>query len=197
MAGDLPTFPMSNSFISSWAEKNFLVAVSPSEPCKVVHDGLGQKAVLPVFEKRAAPCRLQPEAGLVSLDQGHVAEPGRLKAEGPVHEYLAGRIVDVVVAPDDVGKAHEGVVDYDREIVGRRVVAPEYDEVIQLLGLKRIWPLHHVVKGDGACQGRLEPDDEGPVRPFLGALPACPVVGRFSPSAMAFFLFSSSTSWVQ
>ena len=75
---------------------------------------------------------------------------GHIEAEGPIHEDLAGRVVDMVVSPDDVGDAHEGVIDYDREIVRGRVVLAEYDKIVKLFGLKGDLSAHHIVEGDGA-----------------------------------------------
>ena len=137
---------------------------------------------LPVFEKGRGAVPFTETCLVLSVDQGHMAELGHLEAEGRVHEDLAGRVVDVVVASQHVGDTHEGIVDHDGEIVGGRVVAPVYDEVVKLLGLKGDPAAHHVVKGNGAREGCLEPDNVGLAGVFLYALPARPVVRRFPPS---------------
>ena len=39
----------------------------------------------------------------------------------------------MVVAADDMGDAHVVIVDHDREIVGRRAVGAQDDQVVELL----------------------------------------------------------------
>lgn len=52
--------------------------------------------------------------------------------ECPVEVQLFGRIVDVVIAADDVGHARMDVVHDDREVVSRRSVGSDDHKVIDL-----------------------------------------------------------------
>ncbi|OIQ76416.1 hypothetical protein GALL_419010 [mine drainage metagenome] len=63
---------------------------------------------------------------------------------------LAWRIVDMVVATDDMGDAHIPVVHHHTEIVGRRAVGTGDDEVIQLLVGNGNAPFHLVNPGHDA-----------------------------------------------
>jgi hypothetical protein len=63
---------------------------------------------------------------------------------------LARRVVDVVVAADDVGDAHVPVVDHDAEVVGRRAVGAGDDQVVQLGVGDLDAALDQVVPGDDA-----------------------------------------------
>jgi hypothetical protein len=64
------------------------------------------------------------EALAVRAEDG--GEMGKLRhrpAEGLVDGHLLGSVGDVVVAADDVGDAHEGVVDGDHVVIDRNAVA--------------------------------------------------------------------------
>ena len=50
-----------------------------------------------------------------------------------IQQNLARRIVDVVVAADNVGHLHQHVVDHHGQIVGRCPVASEQNQVVQFL----------------------------------------------------------------
>ena len=78
-------------------------------------------------------------------DQRQVREPRQRRAERLVEENLARRVGDVVVAADDVGDAHVHVVDDDAEVVDRRAVGAQDDEVVQVGVLEHDGTLHQVV----------------------------------------------------
>ena len=54
-------------------------------------------------------------------------------AERRVNLALPPGVGQVIVATNDVGDTHIVVVDDDRQIVGRRPVAPDDDEVVELI----------------------------------------------------------------
>ena len=60
---------------------------------------------------------------------GRWAKAGSAIAERPEQQDVLGRVRQVVLAPDDVADLHRGVVDDDREVVQRRAVAADDDEV--------------------------------------------------------------------
>ena len=64
----------------------------------------------------------------------------------------------MVVAADDMGDAHVVVVDHDREIVGRRAVAAQDDEVVEILVGEDDAALHPVLDHRLALARRLEAD---------------------------------------
>ena len=50
-------------------------------------------------------------------------------AERPEEQDVLGRVGDVVLAADDVADRHVGVVDDDHEVVERRAIAADDDQV--------------------------------------------------------------------
>ena len=56
-------------------------------------------------------------------------EPRHGVAERPEQQDVLGRVREVVLAADDVGDLHRGVVDDDREVIERRPVGADDDEV--------------------------------------------------------------------
>ena len=60
---------------------------------------------------------------------GRWANCRRLVAERPEQQDVLRRVREVVLAADDVGDLHRGVVDDDREVVERRAVGADDDEV--------------------------------------------------------------------
>ena len=126
---------------------------------------------------------------------------GISKPRASIHEYLSGRVVDVVVSPDDVGYAHQRIIDDDGEIVGGRVVGPPDDQIVQFFCLERDLPTNEVVERDGPGERALETDDEWLVGILGGAVAARPVVGglpSFGHRRLAFLLqqFGSAVTLV-
>ena len=60
---------------------------------------------------------------------GRWANGRQLVAERPEQEDVLRGVREVVLAADDVGDLHRGVVDHDREVVERRPVGTDDDEV--------------------------------------------------------------------
>ena len=65
-----------------------------------------------------------------AVEQRQVGVARRLVAERPQHEQLLRRVGEVVVAADDLGDPHLGVVDGDREVVEDGAVGAGDDEVV-------------------------------------------------------------------
>jgi uncharacterized protein YuzE len=60
------------------------------------------------------------------------AKAGTLPVHRLIDQALAGGVVQMVVATDHVGDAHVVVVDHHGEIVGRRAVGAQQDQVVQI-----------------------------------------------------------------
>ena len=91
-----------------------------------------------------------------------VGERGHGRAEGLVDHDLTRGVGQVVVAADDVGDLHHGVVDDGREVVRGRAVRAEDDKVVELLGVEGHLAVNGVVDDDvAAVLGHLDAQDVG------------------------------------
>jgi len=115
-----------------------------------------------------------------------MAEQRHLVPQRLVDQDLFGRIVDMVVSPNDVGNPHLGVVDDDREVVRRIPVGPLQDQIIQLLVIKRDIPFDQVVHDRCAHLRTAEPDHRTRA-PGKFPVPAGPIVFWFPPLGQRFF----------
>ena len=95
-------------------------------------------------------------------DHGDVGERGHGRAEGLVDHDLARGVGQVVVAADDMGDLHHGVVDDGREVVRGRAIGAEDDKVVELLGVEGHLAVNSVVDDDvAAVLGHLDAQDVG------------------------------------
>ena len=107
---------------------------------------------------------------------------GNLPAEGFIQQVVLGGGGQVLAAPHHVGDVHQVVVDDVGEVVGGVAVRLEEHLVLDLLVLNGDGAEHRVLKGGGARQGHLLPDDvrrarvQQPLDLLLGQIPAVPVV---------------------
>ena len=114
-------------------------------------------------------------------DHGQVREGGHVVAESLVDEDLARGVGQVVVAADDVGDAHVGVVADHGEVVGGRAVGAHDDHVVHDVGGEGHVAVDGVVELDGAV---LERHLQAPhVR--LAGLDAAGGLGRVDVAARA------------
>ena len=91
-----------------------------------------------------------------------MGEGGHGRAERLVDHDLARGVGQVVVAADDVGDAHHGVVDDGREVVGGCAVGAEDDEVVELAGVEGHVSVDSVVDHDvAAVERHLDAQDVG------------------------------------
>lgn len=91
-----------------------------------------------------------------------MGERGHGRAEGLINHDLARSIGKVVIAADDVGDLHHGVVDDGREVVRGRTVGAEDDKVVELLGIEGHLAMDSVVDDDvAAVLGHLDAQDVG------------------------------------
>jgi hypothetical protein len=85
---------------------------------------------------------------LESHDHCQVGEPGRFEAERPVGQDLAGSVGDMVLAPDDVGDAHEVVVDNHGVVISRKAVGSHQDRISDELQVEGHRASNKVVEAD-------------------------------------------------
>ena len=100
-----------------------------------VKDAAGGDAELAVAGEAGVAVRFGEAAAVGSDDEGEVviAGLGLGECEGVVEEDLSWGGVEEVVAADDVGDVHVGVIDDDGELIGGGVVGFGDDEVAELL----------------------------------------------------------------
>ena len=114
-------------------------------------------------------------------NHGDMGEDRRGRAKGFVHHDLARGVGEVVVATDDVGDAHAGVVHHGGEVVGGRAVRAEDDEVVKLARVEGHVAVDRVVHDDVTAAIR-HLDADG-VR--LAGVDACLCLGRVDVAAGA------------
>ncbi len=98
-----------------------------------------------------------------------MCEHRNVPAERAVDLRLPERVVEVIVAADDVADRHVMVVDDDGEVVSRRAVGAQDDEIIELLIGDRDAPLHAILDHRLTGLRRLQANDRrDPGRGGLG-----------------------------
>ena len=135
----------------------------PAQPGEVVAHGFGQIAHVGELAHGLGPVPLGQLGPVRTVDQGDVPHGRDLPAEGLVDQGLAGGIVHMVVAPDDVGDAHVVVVHHHGQIVGGGPVGAQQHQVIELDVAEADLPLHQVVQHRVAVERPLEADHVGRV----------------------------------
>ena len=89
-------------------------------------------------------------------------------------------VVQMVVAPDHMGDAHIVIVHHHRQHVGRRTIAAQQHEIIQLFVGDRHLALHHILNDRLAGLRRLQPDHRRHARRRIGirAVAPAPVIAH-------------------
>ena len=128
-----------------------LAVERPAEQRQVVDEGVGQVAGVAVLLHRGGAVALGELLAVGAQDHGDVGERGHGRAEGLVDHDLARGVGQVIVAADDVGDLHHGVVDDGREVVRGRAIGAEDDEVVELLGVEGHLAMDGVVDHDVAA----------------------------------------------
>jgi hypothetical protein len=65
-----------------------------------------------------------------------VGEFGYIKTQRLIHQNLAGRIVNMVVATNYMGDFHQRIIDNHSKVVGRITIAAFNDQVIEFVIIK-------------------------------------------------------------
>ncbi len=141
------------------AAEEFVVAMAPAQAGQVVDHRLGQVALVVVLHHVDGAMALGQLFAVGAQDHRHVAVFGQGGAERAQDVDLARRVVDVVVAAQDVGDAHVPVVDHDAEVVGGGAVRARDDQIVEFAVVEADRALDHVVPGGGAFLRVLEAHD--------------------------------------
>ena len=81
---------------------------------------------------------------------------GQAGAQGLEKQELREGVREVLVGPHDVGDLHGGVVDDAGEVVKRRAIGTDDDEIADLVGRKLDVALDQVVEDERSARGDLE-----------------------------------------
>ncbi len=165
----------------------------PAQPRQIVDQRLGKIAVLGVLHDAHRTVALGEALAVHPEDHRDVREFGKLRSERVKNVDLARRVVDVIVAADDVRDLHVEVVHDDTEVVGGDPVGAQQHQIVELRVRHRYRPFDEIVKADFALLRVAEAHDRRPVgrghEPCgLGALgaPAPVVAGLLAARALAF-----------
>src|SRR5215469_2360900 len=99
---------------------------------------------------------------------------GHPPAERVVDLLLPKGVVEVVIPPDDMSDAHVMIVDDDREVVGRRPVRSEDDQIVELGIRDGDLALDMVTDRRRTLLRRLQPDRRRDSRRSLGWVAVAP-----------------------
>ena len=151
-APPLWTRPMLEAFDDLVERQDLLLGPGrPAEQGEVVDERLADEPLGDVVADRGLALALAHLGPVRVEDERQVGEPRRLVAERPEQQDVLGRVRQVVLAADDVGDLHRGVVDDDREVVQRRPVGADDDEVAtEVADIDLDAAADDVVEGDDA-----------------------------------------------
>ena len=139
-----------------------LAVERPAEQRQIVDEGVGQVTGVAVLLHRGGAVALGELFAVGTQDHGDVGERGHGRAEGLVDHDLTRGVGQVVVAADDMGDLHHGVVDDSREVVRGRAIGAEDDKVVELLGIEGHLAVDGIVDNDvAAVLGHLDAKDVG------------------------------------
>ncbi len=152
----------------------FLRACRPAEEGQVVHERLGDEALLPVVVDRGLALSLAHLGPVRIEDERQVGEGRQLVTEGPEQEDVLRGVREVVLAADHLGDPHLGVVDDDREVVERGAVGADDDEVAAEIRDVEF----HAASNDIVERDRALPDPEADGGPATLGLEGGPLLRR-------------------
>ena len=171
--------------------KHFFVAVRPAQPREIVDERLGKIAVLFVLHHADRAVSLGQALAIGTENHRNVCELRQRRAERFEDVDLARRVVDVVVAADNVRDVHVQIVHHHAEIVRGHAIGTHDDQVVQLCVLHDDGAFHEVVENYFAIETILEADHRCHARRRGFALrvlgpPATVVARLLAASALSF-----------
>jgi len=107
-----------------------------------------------------APWRLESFCSVGSVNQGNMAVDRFWPAHSLDDLKLPRRIVEMIVAADDVGHSHVEIIDHDRKHIGRRAVGAQQHHIVELRVGVAHQALHDVFDNGFAGLRRLDANDE-------------------------------------
>ena len=126
--------------------KYLVVAVRPTEARQIVQERFRQIAVLLVLQHAHRPVPLRQPLAVVTENHRHVGVVRQRCTQRPQDVDLAWRVVDVVVAANDVCDVHVEIIDHDAEVVSRHTVGAQDHQIVELAVLHGDGPLYQVVE---------------------------------------------------
>ncbi len=108
-----------------------VVVERPAEEGEEVEDGVGQVALVAVFEGGVGAVPFGELGAVGPEDRRHVNELRRLPAEGPEDEDVPGQAGDPLFASEDVRDLHQVIVHHGRQVVGGVAVRLQDHEVVE------------------------------------------------------------------
>ena len=142
----------------------------PAEQRQEVHDRLGQVAGLAQLLHAGRAVALREALAIGAEEQRQVGEGRHRPAERLVHEHLARRRAEQVLAADHVRDPHVGVVDRVGEVVGRDAVGAQDHVIAELRVLEAHRAAHEILDDARALVGNAQADDRGGARGLARAV---------------------------
>ena len=182
------------------AAEDLGIAMRPAQAREKVDHGVRKVAVLGVLHQRRGAVAFGELLAILTQHGGRMREHRQRRTESMEHVDLARRVVDVIVAANDMRDLHIDIVDHHAEVVGRRAIGTRKHQIIEFFIADLDTPFHCVVPRHHAGERVLEADHrlhtgrcgESVSGHILGT-PAA-VVARFSPRAICSWRSRSSSS---
>ncbi|OIQ70399.1 hypothetical protein GALL_479880 [mine drainage metagenome] len=149
------------------ASDNLQIAVGPAQPHQIVAQRVGQEALFLELQRELRAVAFGQFLAVRAVDHRQVGPDRNLPAHALIDLGLAGGVVQVVVAADHVGDPHVVVIDDHGEVIGRRAVRAQQDQVVEILVLEGHVALHLVGDQGLALSRGPQPDHIGLVRVII------------------------------
>ena len=156
------------------AGDNLVIPVAPTQPQQRIEHGLDQIALLPVLLNPHRAVTLGQLGPIRAVDQRNMPKGRQVPTGCVVNLRLTKGVVQVIVAPDNVGHAHVVIIHTNGEHVGRRAVSTQQDEVVDLRVLYFDPALNHILDHQGALGRCLHTNDKGRTRGRFGRIAVAP-----------------------
>src|SRR4051812_9953646 len=159
--------------------------MAPTEARKIIYQRFRQVAFFWILHHADGTVPLRQALAIRAKNHWYVAEARERRAQGVKDINLARRVVDMVIAANDMGHVHVPVIHDYAEVVSRHAVAAQNHDVVQFLIADRNRPLDQIVPRYIACVWIAETHDWfHPCRwgfTFRIFRPPTTVVARFQP----------------
>ncbi len=99
----------------------------------------------------AQPCFVR------SQDHGYMGVLGDGFTQGFVDQYLAGRVVHMIISPDNIGNAKTDVVGNHGHVICRTAIRSPQNKVVKLFIIKTDTPFNQIIELRYPGFGCLEP----------------------------------------
>ena len=138
--------------------EELLIPMAPAQAHQIVAQGGGQIAHGPVGVDPERPVALGELGAIGPMDERDMGHDRHGPAQRLIDMGLAGRVGQMVVAPDDMGDAHVVIVHHHGQHIGGVAVRAQQHEVVEVLVGEHDAALDLVVDDGLAGLGRLEAD---------------------------------------